>query len=76
MSAILRPLGHVELATALSELVHTPFRKGEAAARQRVEQAFASNDVRSVGRRSDGHRDEGRHTRGPARRRGDRRGAP
>lgn len=56
MSAILRPLGHVELATALSELVHTPFRSGEAAARQRVEHALASADVRSVGRRSDGRR--------------------
>lgn len=33
MRAILRPLGHVELATALSELVHPSFRKGEAAAR-------------------------------------------
>jgi len=56
MSAILRPLGHLELATALSELVHTPFKNGEAAARQRVEQALASADVRSIGRRSDGRR--------------------
>jgi hypothetical protein len=53
MASLLRPLGHVELASALDELAETSFRNREAFARTRVEALLDTGESKTV-RRGEG----------------------